>query len=254
MQSRVRAMAFGGAMLGLLLGAQSALAITAGELKDPRPVCHHFTTAIRTGLRVLGTKDPSKGRFVVIKVSATVPKDDTVVFGSDFTLVYTHANGREDRARLDAIAKADSAKPGDYGRFIGGEEPRLEVDSGLRHFGLAFWIEPDVQSLEIHVLNGKPMTYRVGSDRMCSVFLTTNADPSVLPQVKKLLEAGGVRVVGLSQGLTKGTTGITIHYADKMESQARELSQRLMMKFKKSPTLKKMKLVSEVDIVVWLGK
>jgi len=26
------------------------------------------------------------------------------------------------------------------------------------------------------------------------------------------------------------------------------------MKFKKSPTLKKMKLVSEVDIVVWLGK
>lgn len=238
-----------------LISGNSATAITAGELQNLRVIGHYFTTEISTGRRTIYTKDPSKGRYIVLKLSATIQKDDAVVFAPDFVLRYSHRNGREDCADCDAIAKAKTEASGEFGRFYAASVPRITINSGEVYFGLAFWIESDVETIELYRIGvTEPLTYYIGSDRLYSVSIYTNGDSNPLSETKKVIQQGGFQVVDASDTLVKEETGVTIHYAEKAESQAREISQRLMTAFGIIPTVKKMELISEVDIIVWLGK
>jgi len=87
-----------------------------------------------------------------------------------------------------------------------------------------------------------------------SISVFTNKDFNTLSEAVEVIEAGGYQVVASSETLNKEITGTTILYMDVAESQAREISQRLMTKLGVVPTVKKMDVISEDDIVVWLGK
>jgi hypothetical protein len=248
-------LALGAFVSGLLLSSSPALAVVAGELQDFEVIGHHFTTSISTAFRNLGIKDPSKGRYIVLKLAGRPAGGTSSLFANDFVLVYSHKDGSEDRASADAIGEADTPEPGEFKMFYAGDVSRIQVKGGSRfYFGLVFYIEPDVESIDIHRLGSRPLRYRVGSDRKYSVFVTTNTGPRVLSGAKELLDQGGYHVTQLSEGLARGTSGTTIHYAKRAESQAREISQRLMAKLNVVPTLKEMELISEQDIVVWFGK
>lgn len=247
-------MVFWGIVLGLLLSSNPAPAITAGNLQDLKVVGYHFTTRIASPTRMRFANDPAKGRYIVLKLAATVQKDDAVIFAPDFVLAYSHQDGREDRADCSAIGTAETSAPGEYDQFGVGSVPSITMNHGKGYWGLGFFIEPDVETIEIHRIGAEPLIYRIGTDRSYSVFITTNIDAKVLSEAKDVIERGGYYITRASENLVKDQRGITIHYAEQAESQAREISQRLMAKFGVVPTLKKMELVSEVDIVVWLGK
>jgi hypothetical protein len=131
----------------------------------------------------------------------------------------------------------------------------LKVKSGQSRFALAFYIEPDVEVVDLYRLGvAEPLTYRIGTDRLDSVYITTNIDAQTLLQAREVIEKGGYNVVNTSELLSEEEKGITIHYREQAESQAREISQRLMIEFGQTPTLQKMSLITDVDIVIWLGE
>lgn len=244
------------AAASLWLAASPAPADMASELRDVKIIGHHFSSEVRTMVNRLGVRDPSKGRWVVLKLSARVPKDEAVIFSHDFILRYFHNGGREDRTTCDGICTAKTVDPGDFGVWHGGVEPRVTVHRGLVYLGLAAYIEPDVTSIELaRVGTGDVVRHRIGGSRPYSVFITTNADPRTLEKAKRTIQTGGYRVTGASNGLRGKETGITIHYAENAESQARDISSRLMLGLNVAPRLKKYEgMVSEVDVVVWLGE
>lgn len=255
MKLRVKLMMLGFILLWCLLSTKPATAITSGELQDLRVIGHHFTTAISTGTRTIFTKDPSKGRYIVLKLAATLQKDSGKVFTNDFVLRYFRSDGREDRNECAALATAETAEIGKFSKYVTGNAVMITLNSGKVYFGLVFFVEPDVETIDIHRMGvAEPLTYHIGTDRLYSVFISTNKDSNILSEVEKVIQAGGYHVVELSETLAKETTGTTIHYREQAESQAREISQRLMTKFGLVPTLKKMNLISDQDIVVWLGK
>lgn len=254
MHLRTKVLVVGAIVAGFLLSAHPAAAVTAGELQNLKIIGHHFTTTIASGIRTVSTTDPSKARFLVLKVAAVVPGKSAVAFAPDFVLVYSHADGSEDRATCDAIGEASTGTPGEFSAFHIGTVPRLTLPGGQVYFGLAFLVEPDVVSVELHPLGGPPMSYSVGPDRKYSVYLTTNTNPKLLSDVQKVIQEGGYQVTAATGQLNQEQTGVIIHYADKAESEAQEISQRLTTQLKLTPTLKKMELISEVDIVIWLGK
>jgi hypothetical protein len=231
----------------------SPLAITADRLEEFKIVGAHFTTRIHTGSRRLSTTDADKGRYLVLQASALV-EEDTHVFAPDFVLVYRLPDGREERAECDAIATAKVDEPGDIGTFAAGTAPRLRVRPGRLGLALAFFVEPGVKTVEIHRIGGPPSEYEIGTDRTYSVFLTTNAGTEVLGQAAAVIESGGYKITHRSTSLAAKEEDITIHFAEKAELPAREISQRLMTTLGIPPTVKKAELVGEVDVVVWLGK
>lgn len=239
--------------LGFLLSANPATALTAAELQDVQVIGHHFTTEISTGSKRLFLKDASKGRYIVLKLTATV-QEDGKIFTNDFALRYFHSGGKEDRAECEAIASAETAEIGKFGKYFTGNAAWMRLDNGQVYFGLVFFIEQDVNTIDIHRIGiVEPLTYRIGSDRLYSVYVTSNSATEILGAAEEVIGKGGY-YVNTSQGLNEEETGVTIHYRAQAESQAREISQRLMMKLEVVPTLKKMAMISEFDIVVWLGK
>lgn len=254
MNLKTRGLATGAILAGMLLAAHPAAAVTAGQLQGLKIISHHFSTTIASGVRTMSTNDPAKARFLVLKVAATVPGNNAVVFAPDFVLVYSHTDGSEDRATCDAIGEASTASPGEFSAFHIGTVPRLTMPGGQVYFGLAFLVEPDVVSVELHPLGGSPVSYQVGTDRKYSVYITTNTNPKLLSDAKEAIQQGGYQVTAATEQLNQEQTGVTIHYAEKAESVAQEISQRLATRLKVTPSLKKMELISEVDIVVWLGK
>lgn len=254
MKLRAKLMMLGFIALGFLLSTKAAIAITVSELQDLRIIGHHFTTAISTGTRTMSIKDPSKGRYIVLKLAGTLQKGEGKVFTNDFMLTYFHSDGKEDRNECGAIAKAETGEIGEFSKCVTGNGAWISLNSGKVYFGLVFYIEPDVDTIDIHRIGiVEPLTCRIGSDRLYSVFVTTNSDPKILARAEEVIRKGGYYVM-TSQELVKEQMGITIHYGEQAESQAREISQRLMTKTGIVPTLKKMALISEFDIVVWLGK
>lgn len=250
---------FGVLGITFLILANAANAIPAGELQDFEVIGHHFTTSIirrhrREITRAEVVLDPSESRLIILKLSATVPEDNARIYMHDFRLGYFHRDGKEGRTECKAIAFCEIGEPGNFGIFHSAIEPYISANQGKIYFGLATVIESDVETINIYRVGAKePLSYYIGSDRLYSVYIATNIDdPEMLTAVKEIIKAGGY-FVHVSTELSKDTIGTTIHYAEKAETQAREISQRLMIKLRVIPKVKELDLYSTYDIVVWLG-
>jgi hypothetical protein len=241
-------------LFAILAAGENASALSAGGLKNIKVVGHHFTTSVNNGKRIATAKSPSEARYLVVKLSVEVPSDDMKVFTNDFALQYFHRDGKEDRTKCDAICRASTAELGEDDGCAMGNAAWVLLDRASKFLTLVFYLENDVSSVSIARLGADPVTYQVGSDRPFSVYLTTNQGGEMLSRTEKVVRAGGYQVTRTSTKLSDETEGTTIHYADGAEVQAREISQRIMTVLGIVPVVKKMNLISENDIVIWLGK
>ncbi len=245
-----------GLMMAALLGSSHAAPkTTVAELRDLKVIGHHFTTTISTNQRTIYVKEPGKARYVVLKISAYLQGGSGKLFTDDFVLRYVHSDGKEDRSRCSAITWAETEKLGEFDKFYAGEGSWVRFDPGRVYLGLAFYIEHDVEFVEICRIGvAESLTYRLGAyDRPYSVFVSTNRGAEMLKKIEDTIRNGGYAVQS-TQVLNPDESGTTIHHRDDTETQAREISQRLMTQLGIVPTLKKMNLISEVDLVVWVGK
>lgn len=248
-------------VITLLILANAANAIPAGELQDFEVIDHHFTTSITTRdldverSRTASVNNPLKLRYIILKLSATAAEDNAGIFTGDLRLAYFLRDGTESRVNCEAVAFCKTKEPGDFDIFRFGNKVVMTVKQGKFYFGLAAPIESDVETINIYRVGAKePLRYYIGSDRLYSVLVSTNIDdPEMLAAVKEIIKAGGYSVrVGTK--LSEDEIGTTIRYAEKAETQAREISQRLMIKLRAIPKVKELDLYSTYDIVVWLGR
>jgi len=246
-------------VISLMVLANTANAIPAGQLQDLEVIDHYFTTSLTTyygdSSQTIFSEDSSQLRYIILKFSAIVPEDNTRIFLHDFILGYFHRNGEEDRASCDAIGICATKEPREYQELYSGIEPFIEANQGEIYFILAAAIESDVTALNIHRVGAtQPLSYFISSDRSYSVSLISNVnDLERIRTIEKTIEEGGYHVYTLTE-LAEDVTGITIHYVEQAETQAREISQRLMVKLGIVPKVEKMNLYSAEDIVVWLGE
>jgi len=225
-------------LIAILATGQIASGVTAGDLKNIKVIGHHFTTSFSNGKRIIYVKKPSEARYIVIKLAVEVPSDDSKIFTNDFVLQYLHQDGKEDRAECDAICRAKTDKLSeDDGCAMGTAAWVLFSKSG-KYLSLVFFLENDVNSVSIGRIGAVPLTYQVGSDRPFSVFITTNQGSEALSKTEKVIRTGGYQVTRTSTGLSDEEKGITIHYADGAEVQAREISQRIMTAMGIAPAVK----------------
>ncbi len=239
--------------VGLLLpNSLDATQVTAG-MSDLSVVSHHFTTSISSGRNRLTVTDPGEGRYIVLLMKGSFSSNGGRVFTYDFLLRYTR-NRLERRGACRAIAPGDTSGAPAFGRFLVGYGSFISADEDTRYFGLACYIQPNTSTVEIFRMGAADrVNYRVGSDRPYSVFVTTNRPRATMTNAVQAIESGGYQVK-TSTRLRASTKGITIHYTQKAETQAREIAQRLMTALDVVPTVKKMSLASTHDVVVWLGK
>lgn|GEM_PF-2279184 len=109
-------------------------------------------------------------------------------------------------------------------------------------------------NLAVGVVTGvAPIRHTVGGDRPYSVYLTTNQGCEAIAPVKAAIRAGGYQFTHMSDKLSNKTKGIVIHHSAKAETQGREISQMIMTQMGVVPTVKTVKLVSDYDVVVWIG-
>jgi hypothetical protein len=114
-------------------------------------------------------------------------------------------------------------------------------------------LENDVEAIEIHGIGIPPIKYRVGAERLYSVYVITNQGSDILSRAEKIIQPGNYNII-TSTKLSDQTKGVVIHYADGAEVQAREISQRLISGMGFLPSIEKTKLISSFDVVVWIGK
>lgn len=249
-----------GVLVIILTLANTANAIPAGDLQDFEVIGHHFTTSITTRhgerSRTEVVLDPSESRWIILKLSVTVPEDNAKIFLQDFRPAYFHRDGKEDRGECKAIAVCKTREPGDFDIFRSGNEIVMTVKYQAKiYFGLAAVIDSDVETINIYRTGAKePLSYYIGSKRLYSVYISTNIDdPEMLTVVKEIIKAGGYSV-HVSTELPADEIGTTIYYAEKAETQAREISQRLMIKLRAIPKVQELNLYGTYDITVWLGR
>jgi len=244
-------------MLWCLVSMTPATAgtLVVKDFQDLQVIGHHYTTSITTGSKRLSIKNPSDARYIVLKLAGTLRKGGGKVFTNDFTLAYVHTDSKEDRNECDAIATAKTANIGEFNQFYSGNGAFTTLDNGKNFFGLVFMVEKDVDKIDLYRLGiTEPYSYRIGTERSYSVAIFTNVNAAILSQAEEVINTGGYQIVTASETLASGITGTSILYMDEAESQAREISQRLMTKLNVIPTVKKMDVISTNDIVVWLGK
>jgi hypothetical protein len=232
--------------------APPASAIRGGELPELKVLSHHWTSRLASDDTTSTVDHPDSARFLVLKLSANLSASD-VVFGDDFVLVYRHPDGSEDRAATHAMASAATAEPGEFESFFLGKSPRRRADSGPVYFGLAYVVESDVETIEVHPIAGRALPYRIGADRPYSLYISTNQSADVLPGARRAAEAAVLQVVGASTSLDAEKTGATLHYAPAAEDAARELAARLHADLGLSVDLQPMELIADSDLVLWLG-
>lgn len=258
MPSTAKLTALGIILAALLIPTRARPAPVTAEFQDVKILGHYFTTGLSGPNRSVSVKDTAKARYLVMVISATLPKGEGRLYNTDFTLRYFHPDGSEDRANCDATARTKTTEPDmkfRFQTFAIGETAGIKIDATQLMVGLGFYVEPDVESVDLYRLGvAEPMTYRIGTDRSYSVVIFTNVDTATLKRAKEVIQKGGYNVVVLSDDLTSEEKGITIHYREAAESQAREISQRLTAEFGTTTTVKKMELISGADVVVWLGK
>lgn len=251
-----RVIVWGVVLLGVLFLNQSVLALTASQLQNVKVVGYHFATEITSTSYRASLNDTEKSRYVIVKLSGLLTGSEGKIFSNDFQLVYQHANGKEDRAKCSGIADCKTDTPGEIESFVLGEASWMKASPGIVNFAVAFVVESDVDTVYIYRSGTSDVvTVPIGRDRKYSVYITTNrSDTKIASEVKQIISDGGYDVTMVSNGLDSSETGTTIQYREKAEAAAREMSQRLMVKYGILPKVQKMELVSEVDIVVWLGK
>lgn len=242
------------AIFCILAVAQNTSAINAGDLEKIKVIGHHFTTSFNNGKRIASVKDPSFARYIVIKLSFDSPTNDVKLFTNDFVLQYYRQNGKEDRSKCSGICRANTAMLSEDVGCSMGNAGWVLIEKVNQYLSLVFFIENEVNSIDIGRIGGTAVSYKIGSDRPYSVFLTTNQGPEKLVKYEKLILSGGYQVTRTSTNLNAEQKGITINFAKQAETQAREISQRIMTELKTVPTVQKMDLVSDNDIVVWVGK
>jgi len=242
-------------VLMFLCVATPASAMVGGDLKSIRIVGHHFATAVTSTKRRVSVKKPASSRYVVMKLSARFSTDDRKVFAPDFMLRYYHADGKEDRAVPSALCRAKTSQIGERDICSVSKYGWVKMTRGQTYIIVAFIVESDVEDVSLYIA-GKttPLRYNIGSDRPYSVYVSTSRSSSILPDVRDTITAGGYQVVRTSTGLNKTIKGIVINYTKGAETQAREISQRIMTKLGEVPKLKKMNLATDKDVVVWIGK
>ena len=232
--------------------APPASAIRGGELPELKLVSHHWTSRIASEDQTTTVDHPDAARFLILKLAANLKSKD-VIFGDDFVLVYRHSDGQEGRAACHAMGNSDTAEPGDFDAFFLGASPRLPAEPGPAFFGLAFVVEADVESIELHPIGGSPLAYRIGSDRPFSAYISTNQAPELLLRARQVAESAGLQVVNVSTSLAPEKTGAVVFYSPASEDAARDLAARLQSELGISPDVQPMELISELDLVVWLG-
>jgi len=232
--------------------APPASAIRGGELPELKVLSHHWTSRIASEDQTTTVDHPDAARFLILKLAANLESKD-VIFGDDFVLVYRHSDGQEDRANCRAMANADTAEPGEFAAFYLGASPRHAAEPGPAFFGLAFVVEADAESVELHRIGGPPLAYRIGATRPFSAYISTNQSPELLPRARQVAESAGLQVVNVSTSLAPEKTGAVVFYSPASEDVARDLAARLQSELGISPDVQPMELISELDIIVWLG-
>jgi hypothetical protein len=232
---------------------------TVQEMQNVNIEGHFFTTEIANSQRTTFITDPSQARYIILILSLTLEKGDGKIFPADFMLRYFYNDNSEMHHACEAITVVEaqaSENLYDLGEFSIGGTSWITGHCGKNRIAISCPVAAGIDSIDLYLLgNPEPLTYRIGTDRLYSVFITTNNDDAkTLLRAKKIIQKGGYNVIETSNGLVGEKEGITIHYRERAESQAREISQRLMTEFGKTPEIKKMTLIAYVDIVIWLGK
>lgn len=197
-------------------------------------------------------------RILVLELSAAIKEKEIPMYSADFILRYVHDDGEEDRSQCLALGVDED---GDFGYAIGNNSSvtitRKVIDNEPLRFQLAFAIEGDVDSIDLYLVGtAEPVSLYIGGTRLYSVKIFTNMGTETLEKARSVVEDGGYRVVYTSEDLkAENAEGITIYYADKAESQAREISQRLMLEFGKAAKIKSLNEISNTacDILVWIS-
>ncbi len=235
---------------------ESTRAMMAADLQNLRIIGHHFTTSVSSDKRVNYSKHPADTRIVVFKFSASISSNDGILFTNDFVLRYTHENGKEDRSAAIRICTAKTSVIGEESNCLISKTGWVNVGSGDVMFTVAFFLENDVKNIEIHMLGRSDITsYTLSGERPYSVFISTNQGSEYISGIIDVIKIGGYRVLNSSLKLDPEEEGITIYYIKSVETQAREISQRIMTKIQAAPALKENKFPnSDSDVVIWVGK
>jgi len=98
------------------------------------------------------------------------------------------------------------------------------------------------------------LTNVLGSQKIYSVFIATNQGAQLLSKVEKVLHDSGYPLVDSTTELNKDSQGLIIHYVDAAKTRAQEIAKLLEAEFGMAPEVKKSNLISDDDIVIWLGK
>lgn len=233
---------------------QSAVALSAGDLQGLQVVGHHFSTRVSDGRRVSRVKNPLENRYLIVKLALAPPSSRSPVFLTDFVLQYVRSDGKHARSPCRELCRANTATLGEKSRCMMGTANALIFDKTQKYMTLAFLLANNVREVNIARTGAAPISYTVGVDRPYSVYLTTNQGRDAIAPAQAAIRAGGYQVTNVSDKLSSKSKGIVIHHSTKAEPQAREISQRIMTEMGVVPTVKTVKLISDHDIVVWIGQ
>lgn len=225
------------------------------QLRNLKVVGHQWTTRIG-GLphRTVSVINAAKTRFLILRMSATIDRAQSPVFGPDFVLAYRHADGRENRASVVGLAEIIPNRSPDIQPFNLGRDGGIKLGPGKVHFVLAFLVHSDVETVDLYRVGMQPIVYRIGHERPYSIAIVTNSDPSLLAKVKAMAEQKGFEAVYTSDKLNAKATGVTVHYAPDAKAAATEFGELLKSRLGLQPKLQATRLRGEVDVCVWLGK
>ncbi len=229
-------------------------AVSPSDIKELRITEHFFTT------RIIGYEgktryilDPTKGRFLVLLVTATIPEGKTKLFTQDFRLQYYHNDGKEDRAPSLGISPVESNDPVIFLMTQDAAEPWMAIVGPQVQFALFFFVENDVSSVSLSSAGSSQIIkYFIGNSRIYSVFISTNNYSSLVGDIGECIKNAGCDVK-ISKELNSAVNGLTIHYVPHAEGFAREISQRIMLKFGLTANLVEMKMIDSHDVVIWVG-
>lgn len=235
---------------------REASAIGTFNFKDIRVVGHHFTTSFSNNKARISVKNPLQARYLVLHLSVNISSDNTKVFVDDFILSYFQQDGNESRSKCVALCRSKTADLGDFEGCSIGQGGWVIFDKATKYFSLVFFLENDVETIEIHGIGLAPIRYKVGTNRLYSVYIITNQGSPTLSKTEKCIQPGNYHIITSTNStkLAPDTKGSVIHYAEGAEVQAREISQRLISGMGISASLEIMNLVSSFDVVVLIGK
>jgi hypothetical protein len=229
---------------------ESAESLEFKSVKNIELVRYFFTVGVEGSEQRLSIQDPSAVQDIVLTFTVDVPHDGTRVFSTDFVFRYNHS-GAEDRSNCKAIMGVDDST---HEGFALGEYAHITLDQGKRKFSVVCPLEKDVRAIQVWHIGDDPIPLNVGSERNPSAYITTNKPrDAAYNAVMDALHASHYDYTE-DTGLTTSAKGITIMYQEKFEDQANELGKKIAAATHIEPTVKRVDVLSEYDVVIWLGK